>query len=188
MENTPQQHQLPTFSDYLNQTANKLSVLGIFNALLVYSFSLKGGSSRHYLIWAFLILTFVILFTLVLEGIKIISNYGKSSKIISFDGMLFILFFSALGMIFYGLFIYYAIAYPSFLGSLLVSLVYMVCFLIPYYLTKQIKNGGIRSLIYVSIGIVLFTIFLKFFMYTFLDYILHSIGLTDEQILDSYFK
>ncbi|WP_316736264.1 hypothetical protein [Pedobacter aquatilis] len=117
MENTPQQL---SFSGFIDTIANKLSVFGILNGLLIFSMSLEKGVASLIMISGCTAVNFVLLYILVKECITYfnalsdsISNMEETP--LKYIGYMFetIFFICGLTLITLGLYIYFINEYPS---------------------------------------------------------------------------
>lgn len=150
MNQTPNQIGQPTpFSTFIDSITNKLTVYGIFNALLIFSLTLKDGTGQKLLAVSCLMLNFFMLILIINDTyIKCREfNYNTIPNSKVSEAMYYGFFIALLITAFLGLLVYSVVELPFFIQLLVPSLfvyatgtvVYQIFRLIEKYTTIKIS-------------------------------------------------
>lgn len=118
------------FSEFLDKVANKLAVLGVFNALFIYSLTLERSLPAKALGVCLLVLTFLVFWTIIREAAA-----STRSGDFSFAILIVALVAGLLALLGYAL-----AKYPEFLHTIIFSFGFLLGALI-YFFSSEFFSG-----------------------------------------------
>lgn len=131
-----QPEPITSFSDFIDLITNKLTVYGIFNALLIFSLSLKEGTGQLFLFFSSLMLNFLLL-------ILIINICFKKCTVIyeqKTEAMYYGFFIAFIFIAFLGLLIYSITKYPSVTEIVFSTVIFYLTSVVVYQVFRLIEK------------------------------------------------
>lgn len=171
------------FKDFLDKCTNLVTLFGVFNALLIYSFSIKDSDTDEFLIPTFLILSIFVWYELILFTLK--SSDGSRK---------FLIFFGLICWVQLGLIVLFIKQFASLLISLIFpliiyGLIYIFVMLffwlffecIPKKRLQKLGEKRLNNAVYVMIFISIIITFLV--LYTLAPYIGDDLSAFVQELL-----
>lgn len=152
-----QSEPITSFSDFIDSITNKLTVYGIFNALLIFSLTLKGGAGQLFLFISSLLLNFLFLALIIhISYKKCLLIYERKAEAVYYG-----IFIVSIAIAFVGLLIYSIAELPDTLGFIISTFLFyltgvVVCQV--FLLIEKFSKKKYSGLLVVLFIILLFPI------------------------------